>query len=243
MSIALEEISGLVLAGGRGSRMGGVDKGLQNHHGMALALHALLRLQPQVGTVMINANRNLGAYEAMGVPVWPDAMRRLPRPAGRPAHRAGALRNAVPGERALRHAELPHRPGGEAGAGAGGSRTPTSPWPPSMKTAQLRTQPVFCLLKSELDGKPGRLPASGRTQDRPLDRDAPLRAGAVRRRRGVLQRQHAGRTAAISAGAAARCGAARRFRSSWRSRSVGNLDEKSFARCAIFTAICRATDL
>ena len=66
-------ITGMVLAGGRGSRMGGVDKGLQNHLGMPLALHALLRLQPQVGASMINANRNLAAYESMGVPVWPDA--------------------------------------------------------------------------------------------------------------------------------------------------------------------------
>ena len=69
-----KDITGLILAGGRGSRMGGVDKGLQNHHGMPLAMHALLRLAPQVGTIMINANRNLGAYEAMGVPVWPDTL-------------------------------------------------------------------------------------------------------------------------------------------------------------------------
>jgi len=54
--------------------MGGVDKGLQSHLGMPLALHALLRLTPQVGHVMINANRNLGAYESMGVPVWPDTI-------------------------------------------------------------------------------------------------------------------------------------------------------------------------
>jgi molybdenum cofactor guanylyltransferase len=70
--IAAQEITGLVLAGGRGSRMGGADKGLQNHRGIPLALHALLRLQPQVGHLLINANRNLGAYEAMGAPVWPD---------------------------------------------------------------------------------------------------------------------------------------------------------------------------
>jgi molybdopterin-guanine dinucleotide biosynthesis protein A len=68
-----EDITGLILAGGRGSRMGGVDKGLQSHHGMPLAMHALLRLAPQVGHVMINANRNLAAYESMGAPVWPDA--------------------------------------------------------------------------------------------------------------------------------------------------------------------------
>jgi molybdopterin-guanine dinucleotide biosynthesis protein A len=68
------DVTGLILAGGRGSRMGGIDKGLQNFNGMPLALHALLRLQPQVGSVMINANRNLSAYEAFGVPVWPDVL-------------------------------------------------------------------------------------------------------------------------------------------------------------------------
>jgi len=75
-----QDITGLVLAGGRGSRMGGVDKGLQKHHGMPLAMHAMLRLAPQVGHVMINANRNLGAYESMGVPVWPDALADYPGP-------------------------------------------------------------------------------------------------------------------------------------------------------------------
>jgi molybdenum cofactor guanylyltransferase len=80
MSLNKDEITGIVLAGGRGSRMGGVDKGLQNHQGVPLALHALLRLQPQVGELMINANRNLGAYESMGVPVWPDAQSDFPGP-------------------------------------------------------------------------------------------------------------------------------------------------------------------
>ena len=73
-AIPPEQITGLVLAGGRGSRMGGIDKGLQLHLGRPLALQALLRLQPQVGAVMVNANRNLGAYASMGVPVWPDAL-------------------------------------------------------------------------------------------------------------------------------------------------------------------------
>jgi molybdopterin-guanine dinucleotide biosynthesis protein A len=79
-TIAREDITGLVLAGGRGSRMGGVDKGLQNHQGMPLALHAVLRLGAQVGPVMVNANRNLAAYESMGVPVWPDALPDYPGP-------------------------------------------------------------------------------------------------------------------------------------------------------------------
>ena len=72
------QITAVVLAGGRGSRMGGVDKGLQNFNGTPLALHSLLRLQMQsgglVGEVMINANRNLAAYESLGVPVWPDSI-------------------------------------------------------------------------------------------------------------------------------------------------------------------------
>ena len=75
-----DDITGLILAGGRGSRMGGIDKGLQIHLGIPLAMHALLRLQPQVGEMMVNANRNLGAYESMGVPVWPDALPDYPGP-------------------------------------------------------------------------------------------------------------------------------------------------------------------
>lgn len=87
-------ICGLVLAGGQGRRMGGVDKGLQNHLGMPLALHCLLRLQLQVGSAMLNANRNLGAYESMGVPVWPDTQ----------ADFAGPLAGMLVG---LEHCETP----------------------------------------------------------------------------------------------------------------------------------------
>ena len=76
--IQSSEITGLVLAGGRGSRMGGVDKGLQSFNGTPLALHTLLRLQMQegglIGELMLNANRNLAAYEAFGHPVWPDGL-------------------------------------------------------------------------------------------------------------------------------------------------------------------------
>jgi molybdopterin-guanine dinucleotide biosynthesis protein A len=78
--IDIDDITGLVLCGGRGTRMGGVDKGLQAHQGLPLALHALLRLSPQVGRVMINANRNLAAYESMGAPVWPDPIEDYPGP-------------------------------------------------------------------------------------------------------------------------------------------------------------------
>ena len=72
-SISAQDITGIILAGGRGSRMGGADKGLQNFNGLPLALQALMRLSPQVADVMINANRNLAAYESFGTAVWPDA--------------------------------------------------------------------------------------------------------------------------------------------------------------------------
>ena len=70
-------ITGLILAGGRGARMGGVDKGLQNFNGTPLTLHTLMRLQMQdaatLSELMVVANRNLSAYESFGVQVWPDS--------------------------------------------------------------------------------------------------------------------------------------------------------------------------
>lgn len=72
--IAPAQITGVVLAGGRGARMGGVDKGLQLFNGVPLALHALRRLQAQVGTTLLNANRNIDDYRAFGVPVFPDTV-------------------------------------------------------------------------------------------------------------------------------------------------------------------------
>jgi molybdenum cofactor guanylyltransferase len=69
---SLIQITGLILAGGRGSRMGHVDKGLQRFRGAAMAQHVLQRLAPQVGCVAINANQNLDIYAGFGAPVWPD---------------------------------------------------------------------------------------------------------------------------------------------------------------------------
>ncbi|KRB94034.1 molybdenum cofactor guanylyltransferase MobA [Noviherbaspirillum sp. Root189] len=74
MTIDTQQITGLILAGGRGSRMGSVDKGLQNFRGAPMVLHVIMRLSPQVGALMINANRNLGPYEGFGLPVWPDQL-------------------------------------------------------------------------------------------------------------------------------------------------------------------------
>jgi len=71
-------VTGLVLAGGQGRRMGGLDKGLQRYGDTTLARHALQRLAPQVGRTMLSANRHLADYAALGVPVWPDALPGLP---------------------------------------------------------------------------------------------------------------------------------------------------------------------
>ena len=65
-------ITGLILAGGRGTRMGSVDKGLQLFHGQPMVQHVMARLTPQVGAVLINANQNLERYREFDVPVWPD---------------------------------------------------------------------------------------------------------------------------------------------------------------------------
>src|SRR5438132_12007492 len=66
------EVTGIVLAGGQGSRMGGVDKGLQAFRGKPMAAHAIERLAPQVDELLINANRNPEAYARFGHRVIAD---------------------------------------------------------------------------------------------------------------------------------------------------------------------------
>ena len=65
-------VTGVVLAGGRGSRMGGVDKGLQDFRGRPMVAHVIERLAPQVVELLINANRNAEAYAAFGHRVIAD---------------------------------------------------------------------------------------------------------------------------------------------------------------------------
>jgi molybdenum cofactor guanylyltransferase len=66
------DITGLVLAGGRGRRMGGADKGLILFDGVPLAQRAIRRLAPQVATVFVSANRNQARYREFGCPVLHD---------------------------------------------------------------------------------------------------------------------------------------------------------------------------
>jgi molybdenum cofactor guanylyltransferase len=144
------QITGVVLAGGRGSRMGGVDKGLQNFNGMPLALHTLMRLTPQVGHAMINANRNLAAYESFGVPVWPDVLADY---AGPLAGFLTALERCetpwlvtvpcdtplFPADFVSRLAHAMQHENAEIAMAAARE-----------EDGQVRTQPVFCLLRVQL---------------------------------------------------------------------------------------------
>mgnify|MGYP000256490167 CR=1 FL=1 len=79
-SVGDETVTALILAGGRGARMGGQDKGLLRLAGRPLVAHVLTALRPQVATVWINANRNLDAYAAFGLPVLTDAADDFPGP-------------------------------------------------------------------------------------------------------------------------------------------------------------------
>ena len=142
-------MTAVILAGGRGSRMGGVDKGLENFNGVPLALHTLRRLSLQVGSVMINANRNLAAYESMGVAVWPDPLADYPGPlagwlAGLEHCQTPYMMTVpcdtpgFPADLAARLAQALTREGAEIAMAA------------TMENGQLQLQPVFCLLKSGL---------------------------------------------------------------------------------------------
>ena len=144
------EITAMVLAGGRGSRMGGADKGLQNFNGIPLALHTLMRLQMQegqrLGDFMINANRNLGAYEAFGAPVWPDNLADFPGPLG--GFLTGLERCETPYLLTV-PCDTPRLPLDLAERLATAFDDPTTEI--AMAAApendgQLRTQPVFCLM-------------------------------------------------------------------------------------------------
>lgn len=74
MTFNINQITGLILAGGRGTRMGSVDKGLRPFRGAPMVSHVIERLAPQVGTLMINANQNISTYENFGLPVWLDQL-------------------------------------------------------------------------------------------------------------------------------------------------------------------------
>lgn len=148
-----DDITGLILAGGRGSRMGGVDKGLQLLGGTPMVMHTMNRLRPQVGQVLINANRNLDTYATFGVPVIADGLKDYPGPL------AGLLAGLercetpwlvtvpcdtprFPADLVSRLAETLERDRADIAMASGRESAKAG--------SPMRTQPVFCLLKASL---------------------------------------------------------------------------------------------
>ncbi len=152
-------ITALILAGGRGSRMGGVDKGLQLFNGVPLVLHNLQRLQAQqgglIGPVLINANRNLADYQAMGVDVLPDAV---------PDEFAGPLSGfltgleycsthyllTVPCDTPLFPLDLATRMAKALANDQADVAMASAPETDDKGISKTRSQPVFCLLQTSL---------------------------------------------------------------------------------------------
>ena len=154
--------TGVVLAGGQGSRMGGVDKGLVAFRGRPLVAHVIERLRPQVDTILINANRNPEGYAAFGHPVISDEIEGF----------AGPLAGF---ERGLAHARTEFV-----------ATVPCdSPFLPPDLVARLRARleaqsadlafartggqphPVFCLMRRSVHGSLRRFLATG---ERKIDR-------------------------------------------------------------------------
>ncbi|MDY0748203.1 molybdenum cofactor guanylyltransferase MobA [Paucibacter sp. R3-3] len=143
-----QDITGLILAGGRGSRMGGVDKGLQLLDGRPLAGHVLARLRPQVDVVMVSANRNAEAYAALGCQVVADADNSF----------SGPLSGLLAGLRACSSdwllsapCDAPLLPADLAAWLAATIDDSTDIAVPL--TADGRLQPVFCLLRRSLSAE------------------------------------------------------------------------------------------
>ena len=69
-----ENVTGMILAGGKARRMGGQDKGLIKINGQAMIQYVLDALKPQVNEILINANRNISEYEKFAYPVISDQL-------------------------------------------------------------------------------------------------------------------------------------------------------------------------
>jgi len=155
-------VTGLVLAGGQGSRMGGVDKGLAPFRGRPMVAHVLERLAPQVDEILVNANRNPEAYAAFGHRVVADEIPGFAGPlAGFErglAHARGELVATVPCDSPFLPPDLVPRLRAaleSAGADLAVARTGT------------QAHPVFCLMRRAVHASLERFLASGQ---RKIDR-------------------------------------------------------------------------
>lgn len=157
-----EEITGLLLAGGMGRRMGGADKGLVDYAGRPLAAWALERLTPQVGAVLVNANRNLDAWRAFGHPVIADRIDGFAGPLA--GLHAGLAACATPWLVTV-PCDSPHLPADLVTRLADGIAASAADL--AVASAGGRWQPVFALLRRDLEGALGDYLAGG---ERKIDR-------------------------------------------------------------------------
>jgi molybdopterin-guanine dinucleotide biosynthesis protein A len=158
--ISPTHITAVILAGGLGRRMGGVDKGLQQIHGQPMVQQVLNRLQPQVGRVLINANRHLDEYKGFGVPICSDSISGYAGPlAGIQAallHTTTPYLVSVPCDSPLLPKDLVTRL-----ASAMHQHTADAAVAVTGDPDQVQRHPVFLLLKSELRNSLERYLGSG----------------------------------------------------------------------------------
>jgi molybdopterin-guanine dinucleotide biosynthesis protein A len=158
----MPEVTGVVLAGGQGSRMGGVDKGLQPFRGRSMVAHVLERLAPQVDEILVNANRNVEAYAGFGHRVIADEIAGFAGPlAGFErglAHARGELVATVPCDSPFLPADL-----------VGRLRAALESRGADLAVARTGEQshPVFCLMKRSVHASLRDFLASGQ---RKIDR-------------------------------------------------------------------------
>lgn len=140
-----EPITGVILAGGQGRRMGGVDKGLQDLHGRPMVQWVIDRLAPQVAHLLINANRNLERYAELGYPVIADE---IPDYAGPLAGIQMALTHAATLLVAIVPCDSPSLPGDLVARLARALQENCA----DLAVARTieRTHPVFCLTRRSL---------------------------------------------------------------------------------------------
>lgn len=164
-------VCAVVLAGGRATRMGGVDKGLQLFRGQPLVEIAMDRLRHQSagvpGQIAINANRNQSAYAALGVPVWSDS---VPDFAGPLAGFLCAMQQcqgrydwvlSVPCDSPLFPLDLLARLAAALVQEESDIAMAMAPDVQADGSVVLRPQPVFCLMRSSLAESLERFIASG----------------------------------------------------------------------------------
>ncbi len=162
MRTSTPEVTGLVLAGGQGSRMGGVDKGLQPFRGRPMVAHVIERLAPQVDELLINANRNSDEYARFGHRVIADEIAGFAGPlAGFErglAHARGALVATVPCDSPFLPRDLVARL--RTALEGGGAQLAVA------KTG-AQAHPVFCLMRRDVHASLADFLASGQ---RKIDR-------------------------------------------------------------------------